>query len=144
MCKKMFFYKRKRLSCLLCLLVSVSGFYLYSIYDKTNQYPLFTNSENYTDKLSVMTNQIYFSGVDNYSIDKKLFIKDIKNGVSSVCNSKIYAHFYKNTRMNNNSAIAVFIISNDGRIFNFRMSKYNYGSFSKQLNAYLKTKNISC
>ncbi|GAD28943.1 winged helix-turn-helix domain-containing protein [Photobacterium leiognathi] len=135
---------RKSVFYLLIILISITTLLIYYINDVINATPYFIDAKNYSHEINIGTNKVYFNEADDYDVDKALFIKDITKGISSVCHSNIYAQFYYNTRIANNSAIVVFIMIPDGRTFNFRMSKYNYRDFSKQLNSYLESKNISC
>ncbi|KPA54216.1 transcriptional regulator [Photobacterium leiognathi subsp. mandapamensis] len=141
---KLNFLSRKSVLYILIILISMMSFLLYYMNNIINTTPYFIDTKNYQNQIDIGSNKVYFNNADSYGVDKELFIKDIKKGISSVCNSKIYAQFYYNTRIANNSAVVVFIMSPNDRTFNFRMSKYKYNDFSKKLNSYLESKNISC
>ncbi|EAR56435.1 hypothetical protein SKA34_19850 [Photobacterium sp. SKA34] len=135
---------RKSVSYLLIILIIITAFLIYYINSVINTTPYFIDTNYYIHEINIGSNKVYFNEVDDYDVDKELFIKGITKSLSSVCHSNIYAHFYYNTRIANNSSIVVFIMPSDGRAFNFRMSKYTYGSFYKQLSSYLNSKNIKC
>ncbi|PSX07401.1 transcriptional regulator [Photobacterium angustum] len=138
------FYSNKRFFYfILTIAILLISIFIYTN-NKINTLPYFIDTENYSNELSVGSNNIYFNNIDKYKVDKVFFIKDIKKGVSSICESKVFIQFYYNTRIANNTAVVVFIITSDGRTFNFRMSKYINGGFSKQLNDYLKSKKVIC
>ncbi|WP_242446224.1 winged helix-turn-helix domain-containing protein [Photobacterium angustum] len=128
---------------LLIITIMLVSMFIYTN-NKISTLPYFIDTKNYNNELIVGSNHIYYDNIDKYKVDKIFFIKDIKKGVSSICKSKVFIQFYYNTRIANNTAVVVFIITSDGRTFNFRMSKYINGGFSKQLNDYLKSKEIIC
>ncbi|PSV37961.1 transcriptional regulator [Photobacterium sp. GB-27] len=141
---KLSLYAHKRFFYLLLFLaVVLVSIFIYTN-NKIHSLPYFIDTKKYSNELSIGSNNIYFNNIDKYKVDKVFFIKDIKKGVSSICDSKVFIQFYYNTRIDNNTAIVVFIITSDGRTFNFRMSKFINGRFSKQLNDYLKSKKVVC
>lgn len=138
------FYSHKRFFYLLLVIAIVLVSIFIYTNNKINTLPYFIDTNNYTYEQSIGSNHIYYNNIDKYKVDKVFFLKDINKGISSLCDSKVFIQFYYNTRIANNTAVVVFVITSDGRTFNFRMSKYINGGFSKQLNDYLESKKITC
>lgn len=141
--RKIFFKKWKITIVLIAVIAILLGLIIYQ--DRlTNKLPYFVNKSSYTESIKIRNNVVYIQRLDNTDLDNGKIVKELEKGIASICNADVYVRFYNNSRVENNVGLVVFIITRNGRAFNFRMSKYINSDLGLQLNHYLQGKKITC
>lgn len=122
------------------VLLTLTAYNYYEIKSR----PYFINKSSYSEAVNIRNNTVYIHTVNNSELDSSKIIEEIKQGISSICNAEVYVRFYNNTRIKNHVGLVIFIITNDGRAFNFRMSEYTKDDLGERLNYYLMGKSVAC
>lgn len=141
---KVIWFTSYKTTLLLLFVLGLMISFIFYKYGEIKSRPYFVNTSSYSKTVNINSNNTYIHTINNSRLDENEIIKSLKKGLAPICNSEVYVRFYNNTRIKNHVGLVIFIITHDGRAFNFRMSEYIKNDLGDKLNDYLLGKNVVC